>query len=188
MLFLEVKTDFTEWCKRMFEYGFEQDKDFTPILGKSTGGRPSTDFALTLPTAKEISMLQRTEKGKEARKYFIACEEVAKSKSKPMNTLDFLQVTLDAMKVQDQRISSVENKMIEIEAKTTTRPEYYTIAGYAVVAGKRIGKNKAKELGRKASKICNEKGYETEKVHDDRYGYVKSYPVEVLKDVFSQLK
>ncbi|MGJ1431587.1 antA/AntB antirepressor family protein [Sphingobacterium spiritivorum] len=46
--FLEVKTDFTDWCKRMFDYGFEEDKDFTSILRKSTGGRPSVDFALAL--------------------------------------------------------------------------------------------------------------------------------------------
>jgi len=82
----------------------------------------------------------------------------------------------------------METKVLEIEAKTTTRPEYYTIAGYSVVAKKKFGRRTANELGRKASKICNEKGYEREKVHDDRYGYVKSYPVEVLKEVFSELK
>jgi phage anti-repressor protein len=73
--FLEINTDFTNWCKRMFEYGFEGGKEFTPILGKSTGGRPSIDYALTLDTAKEISMIQRSENGKQARQYFIACEK-----------------------------------------------------------------------------------------------------------------
>lgn len=58
--FLEVGTDFTEWCKRMFDHGFEQDKDFTPILGKSAGGLPSTDYAPTMDCAKEISMIQWT--------------------------------------------------------------------------------------------------------------------------------
>lgn len=67
--FLEVRTDFTNWCKRMFEYGFIEGQDFTPILEKSTGGRPSTDYGLTLDCAKEISMLQRTDKGKQARQY-----------------------------------------------------------------------------------------------------------------------
>ena len=73
--FLEVRTNFTDWCKRMFEYGFEEKKDFISILGESTGARPSLDYALTLDTAKEISMLQRSEKGKQARQYFIACEK-----------------------------------------------------------------------------------------------------------------
>ena len=75
--FLEIKTDFTEWCKRMFDYGFEENKDFTSILGKSTGGRPSVDYALIIDCAKEISMVQRSEKGKQARKYFIECEKIA---------------------------------------------------------------------------------------------------------------
>ncbi|WP_448529193.1 antA/AntB antirepressor family protein [Raineya sp.] len=77
--FLGVKTDFTDWCKRMFDYGFEQGQDFSPILRKSTLGRPSIDYALTLDTAKEISMLQRSEKGRQVRRYFIECEKRLRS-------------------------------------------------------------------------------------------------------------
>lgn len=73
--FLEVNSYFTTWIERMFEYGFEEGKDFIPFLEESTGGRPSKDYALTLDCAKEISMIQRSEKGKEARQYFIACEK-----------------------------------------------------------------------------------------------------------------
>ena len=49
------------------EYGFTEGTDFISILGESTGGRPSEDHALKLDMAKEISMIQRNEKGKEAR-------------------------------------------------------------------------------------------------------------------------
>jgi len=73
--FLEIETPLTIWMPRMLDYGFEEQKDFTSILGKSTGGRPSTDYALTLDMAKERSMIQRSEKGKQARQYFIACEK-----------------------------------------------------------------------------------------------------------------
>ena len=72
--FLDVRKDFTDWCKRMFGYGFQEGEDFTPVWGKSTGGRPSQDYALTMDTAKEIAMLQRTERGKQARQYFIEVE------------------------------------------------------------------------------------------------------------------
>ena len=72
--FLEVGRDFTNWCKQMFEYGFTENQDFTPIVAKSTGGRPSIDYALTLECSKEIAMLERSEKGKQARQYFIECE------------------------------------------------------------------------------------------------------------------
>lgn len=76
--FLGVKAQFTNWCNRMFAYGFEDGKDFLTILLESTGGRPTTDYALTLDCAKEIAMIQRTEKGKQARQYFIECEKLAK--------------------------------------------------------------------------------------------------------------
>jgi anti-repressor protein len=59
----------------MLEYGFKGGKDFTSILGKSTGGRPSIDYALILVMASEISMIQHTKKGKKARTYFIECEK-----------------------------------------------------------------------------------------------------------------
>lgn len=95
--FLQVKRDFTNWCKQMFEYGFEEEKDFTPILAKSTGGRPSVDYALTLDTAKEISMLQRSDKGKQARQYFIACEKAALSiYTRELSRKELLQMALEA--------------------------------------------------------------------------------------------
>ena len=61
---LEVKTQFKDWFPRMCEYGFEDGKDFCSFLSESTGGRPSQDAQITLDMAKEIAMLQRTEKGK----------------------------------------------------------------------------------------------------------------------------
>lgn len=73
--YLEIDTPLSMWMPRMIEYGFDEGKDFITFLLESTGGRPSTDYALTLDMAKEISMLQRSEKGKTARQYFIACEK-----------------------------------------------------------------------------------------------------------------
>jgi len=72
---LEVETPYTMWIQRMIEYGFTEGEDFLTILLESTGGRPSTDHQLTIAMAKEIAMLQRTEKGKQVRKYFIEIEE-----------------------------------------------------------------------------------------------------------------
>lgn len=72
---LEVKTAYKDWFPRMCEYGFMEGVDFSSFLSESTGGRPAIDHQLTIPMAKEICMLQRTEKSKEIRKYFIAVEE-----------------------------------------------------------------------------------------------------------------
>ena len=73
---LGVETRYNDWFKRMCEYGFSEGKDFYSFLSKtSDGGRPATDHQITIPMAKELCMLQRTDKGKEMRQYFIAVEE-----------------------------------------------------------------------------------------------------------------
>ena len=73
---LEVQTAYKDWFPRMCEYGFEEGKDFYSFLSKtSEGGRPKQEHQLTIAMAKELCMLQRTEKGKQLRKYFIQVEE-----------------------------------------------------------------------------------------------------------------
>lgn len=77
--FLEVQTAFKDWIvRRIEEYGFEDGKDFCSILSKTPkGGRPAKDYHLSLDMAKELSMVERTDKGREARRYFIECERRA---------------------------------------------------------------------------------------------------------------
>ena len=75
---LEVKTAYKDWFPRMCEYGFSEGKDYCSFLSdRSDGkaGKPRTDRQITIPMAKELCMLQRTEKGKQMRQYFIAVEE-----------------------------------------------------------------------------------------------------------------
>lgn len=76
-MFLEVPTRYNDWFARMCEYGFTEGVDFYSNLSKTSelGGRPATDHLMTLSMAKELAMLQRTDKGKEARRYFIRIEE-----------------------------------------------------------------------------------------------------------------
>lgn len=73
--FLEVGTPYDKWFPRMVDYGFVENLDFSTFLSESTGGRPSTNHIIKLDMAKELSMIQRTEKGKLARQYFIAVEK-----------------------------------------------------------------------------------------------------------------
>lgn len=74
--FLDVDTRYNDWFSRMCKYGFEEGKDFYSFLSKNqNGGRPKQDAQLTIEAAKEISMLQRNEKGKMARQYFIELEK-----------------------------------------------------------------------------------------------------------------
>lgn len=74
--FLEVGTTYSRWIERLIEkYGFSAGQDFLPKMAKNNGrGRPQEDHIISLGMAKEISMIQRTERGKQARQYFIECE------------------------------------------------------------------------------------------------------------------
>lgn len=74
--FLESGQDFSDWIKaRIEQYSFDEGRDFTVTLGKSTGGRPAKDYHISLNMAKELGMAERTNKGKMVRLYFIECEK-----------------------------------------------------------------------------------------------------------------
>ena len=72
---LGIATSYKDWFPRMREFGFEEGKDFCSKMSESTGGRPATDHMLTLSMAKELCMLQRTEVGREVRRYMIGVED-----------------------------------------------------------------------------------------------------------------
>ena len=78
-IFLESKPQFADWIKnRIRQYGFIENQDyqvFHNLMNNPNGGRPTTEFALSIDMAKELSMVEGNEKGKEARRYFIACEK-----------------------------------------------------------------------------------------------------------------
>src|SRR4028119_941188 len=87
--FLESRQEFTTWAKaRLKQYDFQEGVDFLKILSK-TSGRPSTDYALTLDTAKELAMVEANDKGKQARRYFI-------EKKKELRTLQQRSAALPA--------------------------------------------------------------------------------------------
>lgn len=81
--FLEVKTQFSDWIARRIEqYGFLQDIDFIRYSELSIDNpKPPIDYFLTFDMAKQLSMVERNAKGREARMYFIACERVALSQT-----------------------------------------------------------------------------------------------------------
>lgn len=184
--FLGVDTIFANWIKRMFEYGFDEGKDFIPILEKNPRGRPSADYALSLNCAKEIAMIQRTPKGKQAREYFIACEEKLREVSKPLSTIDILKLSIQKLEEQEAAIAEVRSDIKELKATTQTRPNYFTVVGYASLNGISVGLHLAAKVGRKCSTICKSLGYDIESIPDPRFGRVNMYPKDVLEDVFTE--
>lgn len=107
--FLEVASNFRTWIERMFEYGFEENLDFT-LVSKNGRQNEKKEYALTLDCAKEISMLQRNEKGKQARKYFIEVEKKAKQQLAPTNPLDLLKLAVSEMEKKDKQIAFLQPK------------------------------------------------------------------------------
>lgn len=84
---LGVKTEYRKWFGRMAEYGFEENQDFARVTQKcpTPGGlQDMTDHIIKLDMAKEIAMIQRTDKGKEVRQYFIQVEKDFNSPEKIM--------------------------------------------------------------------------------------------------------
>lgn len=98
---LEIGTRFNDWFPRMAEYGFSEGKDFYSKMSKTseTGGRPPIDYEITVDMAKQICMLQRTEKGMKYRQYFLDLE-------KAWNTPE--QIFARAVKMADNVIDKLK--------------------------------------------------------------------------------
>ena len=117
--FLEVKTAYKDWFPRMCGYGFREGKDFCSFLSESTGGRPAQDAQLTIDCAKEICMLQRNEKGKQARQYFIQLEKDWNSPEKVMaRALLMSQRTIEQL---GQEIEEMKPKALFADAVSASQ-------------------------------------------------------------------
>ena len=115
--FLEVETPFNKWFSRMCEYGFTDGADFQTFLSESTGGRPATDAQLTIDMAKEICMLQRNEKGKQARQYFLQLEREWNSPEAVMSrALRMAEERLERFKAINANLS-VQNAIMQPKAE-----------------------------------------------------------------------
>ncbi|MET1928451.1 antA/AntB antirepressor family protein [Enterococcus faecium] len=128
--FLEVATEYKKWFSRMAEYGFVENIDFVRVTQKcpTPGGIQNiTDHAMKLDMAKEISMIQRTEKGKQARQYFIQVEKEYKQQfldtSKLSPELQMFQGIFNAVAKQEletKRLATQMDNITEIVALNTT--------------------------------------------------------------------
>lgn len=85
--FLCCTERFQSWFDRQLQYGFADGIDYTTVNSFTVVGngaeKPIVDYAMTISMAKEVSMIQRNEKGKQARQYFIACEQKMQELSTP---------------------------------------------------------------------------------------------------------
>lgn len=127
--FLEVKTLFKDWIKRMIEYGFQENIDFARLKNEPpedqtvTNPNPIINYALTLDCAKEISMVQRSEKGKQARQYFIEVE-----KKYNMTTYSISISYADALRQLAEKVEAQEEMERQLELQRPAVDFYQAVA------------------------------------------------------------
>ena len=131
--FLGSKKQFANWIKeRIEQYGFVENQDyevFNEKVKNPQGGRPSLEYALSLDMAKELSMVERTERGRQARRYFIACEqELKKRVSKEVTYTEseiksYLLIANEAIKKSEQKIKKLEKEIMKEKAKVMAAVE-----------------------------------------------------------------
>ena len=146
--FLEVTTRYNDWFNRMTEYGFTEGEDYYSFLSnRSDGlaGKPRTDHQLTIPMAKELCMIQRNERGKQARQYFLAIEAQWNSPEAVMR-----RAVLIAQKQNDQ-LKAANRQLLAENSDLKPDAEY----ARAVCVGKncRTTTTLAKDYGLSAEKL-----------------------------------
>ena len=112
--FLGNRRQFTDWIKqRISQYGFIENEDFSISQICEKGGRPRTDYIITVDMAKQLSMVENNEKGNQARKYFIQCEK--KLKEVLQDPYNRLSPELKAIFQIDQKQQEIETKLNNLE-------------------------------------------------------------------------
>lgn len=149
--FLEITERFSNWFERMLQYGFTENHDFTSVksftLVNNGAQRELEDYALTLDCAKEIAMLQRSERGKTARQYFIECEKQLRAKEQAHQQIP--QSFSEALRLAAEQAEKIEAQQKQLQAQ----------APKVLFADTVIGSQSSCLIGELA-KLITQKGYE----------------------------
>ena len=146
---LGIKTQFTKWAIRMFEYGFEENIDYIPVSQKrlTVQGNETTftDYIVTIDMAKEICMIQRSDIGREFRKYFIECEKQLKEI------------------VQKPLLSKEDELLISIAKATTKETQMIAVGEYGRYKEEQVREKEVKPL-QEENKILAPKADYTDRI------------------------
>ena len=147
--FLEATERFNSWFDRMKQYGLTEGEDFNPLksLRVQTEGnrevqREVDDYQLTIDTAKQIAMLQRNEKGTQARKYFIQVENAWNSPERVMaRALTIANKTIETLKIENSEMKP-KALFADAVAQSDTSILVYDLAKLICQNGIKIGGNR----------------------------------------------
>jgi len=162
---LGVKSNYRDWVKnRLNDVDAIENDDFQSFAKNLAKGRPTTEYLIKLDTAKEMAMLERNEKGKQVRRYFIQVEKKYKN-----NVLSELSPELQAILLHDKKLQQVDGKINAVNEDLQKFKEELPIlpveASLITDEVKRVG---VKCLGGKASNSYNDNSIRM-KVYCDIY-------------------
>lgn len=127
--FLEVLTPFDKWFPRMAEYGFSEGTDYSTFLSDRVdgkAGKPRQDAQLTIDMAKELCMIQRNDKGKQARQYFLDIEKKWNSPDQVMaRALQMADKTIISLRSQNTGLTVENAQQKQIIAELQPKASYY---------------------------------------------------------------
>lgn len=158
--FLESGEEFAHWIKQRIEqFGFSENQDFVTYRENSQKGRPRIEYDLTLDMAKELSMVERNEKGKQARQYFIECERLAKQAViDPMQILNDPAAMRGLLLNYSEKVITLETKVADLEPKAQALDMLVTTEGlYNLTVSAKLLQMRRKDF--------------IAKMHADRYIY-----------------
>lgn len=158
--FLGVKSRYNDWFNNMTAYGFAENVDYVSLTKNLVNGGRSTDHQLTIPMAKELCMIQRNERGKQARQYFLAIEAQWNSPEAVMRRA----VLIADRKVKE--LQSVNRSLLAENNDLKPDAEY----ARAVCVGKncRTTTSLAKDYGLSAEKLNRHPSRPEDPVQDQR--------------------
>ena len=119
--FLEPTERFSNWFDRQVQYGFEEGIDYLGCKVFNTLAKQELqDYLMSVDMAKEVSMIQRSEKGKQARQYFIDCEKrlLSNQARVPQTFAEALQLAADQAKQLELARPKIEHYDRVVERKT----------------------------------------------------------------------
>jgi phage anti-repressor protein len=212
--YLGIGRDFNTWIKsRIEQYGFEEDVDFvvfSPVSGKTPSvGRPTVEYHISLDMGKELAMVERNDKGREVRRYFIECERRLREESVPAipkSYADALRALAENVEqkalAEAERDEAVRTKAHISDKKTATAMATASAAVRKVRAledelGRGASWKTVKSLhwvedyfipsqgmwsvlGRTLTSYSKGAGFPVKRVESEQFGQVNAYHVDVL--------